>query len=201
MSDNYRYATLCCGESISYNLLLVRSNDNFVSLEFVAVLPYLTRYDCAVAGLNNKLYFVHRVAGDEYAATSGSALFTADITDLNNIVWSVDTKFAEGDSRTDCYYYKNKIYLMAGNLHSVEGQPRRVSSSVWEGTSDNPDDYKKVLTVNDTRGVQNPRILRYGAGDYGVLMQNSPARVDFAAGQTSQWQFKTAVCFVHSRIN
>ena len=84
---------------------------------------------------------------------------------------------------------------MAGNYHSVPGVPKRISSSVWEETSTNPSDYIKVLEVNDSRGVQNPKVFRYGIGDYGVLLQNSPARIDYPNGQTSQWQFKTAVCY------
>lgn len=200
-TDGYRYGIMSCGESISFKPVVVRSNDNFLTCEFITLTSFNIRYDCAIGVLSSKLYFVFRVAGDEYASTSGTALCTADISNGSIINWSTPVKFAEGDSRPDCYTYNNKVYMMAGNYHSVSGKPMRVSSSVWEGTSSDPADYTKVLVVSDTRGVQNPRVFRYGAGDYGVLMGNSPARVDYANGYTGQWQFKTAVCFVCSRIN
>lgn len=191
----YMYTMLTCQENGHEYHVIVRSDDNFASVEYVGVFPYEVRFDTCIDFYDGKFYILYRRGSDTGLATGDGVYLT---TTEDFVTYTTPDLVGTMDMRPDIFVEGGYVNLVVGDKRNSGVGFYRTNAHILRGVGDTLADYVKRFDVTDNRGVVNPK-ARFWGTDAQFVFSDSPIRLDYMNGYTGQYQGKECVVYYRMR--
>ena len=200
--DGYTYQMFAITDIQNQQRVILRSNDNFATVEYVGVFPYKTRFDAIMNYYNGTFYFLYRKESSTGLQT-GDGVYLTTTQDFST--YTTPVQVSTMDMRPDLFIRDSQVYLVVGEKRNQGDGFYRTNSFILKGRGSTLAGYTKIVNITDDRGIVNPRARLFG-DDIHYLYSDSPIRLDKENGyytpvsSSPQYQGKECECYLRIRM-
>ena len=196
-ADGYRYAIMTDIEGKGYQVV-VKTNDNYASVQLVGVIPYISTYESAIASLNGTYYILYRVQESEAPYGDNSGQYLTTTTDF--VTYTNPQRVGTLCARPDIFVYEGSVYLVTGNVDKQLDTFLRNNIIIKKGSGSLSAGYSEFAVIRDDRGVVQPIAYIYGLNLL-MVYNNSVIGMDMENFDKNRYRGKECLVFNKFRLN